>query len=350
MIRLYGVGRGQASWARVTAGIRGALEERDLLAGFFEIGNIDDDLDDSLGAGYNAPIGLCIGPPTAAQLMVGHGDHKHRLLMIATNSSWLPDVIMERAAKLVTAFIGTSTWASSVIEKYARERPVYTWPHGVERAFEVGPAPLSDTFTALHLASTHLQRKATAELIFGWAEAVRDGGVKGKLRMVVDGPRGYFLQPIHGATEGDAELADTYELTTRLGLSVEKMAEYYSQHYLVCQPSRAEGFGLVPIEARACGVPVLATACTGHADHFTEGPGLVIVPNGADEPVNDGPGAMAPSVDPFDIAEALCRAYRSRGSLLAEARAEAAAFSDFWSWSAVTERFLDKHGKEIGLK
>ena len=57
-------------------------------------------------------------------------------------------------------------------------------------------------------------------------------------------------------------------MVTRKGLDVGDMASYLGGFDLVCQPSRAEGFGLVPLEARACGVPVAATLCTGHADHM----------------------------------------------------------------------------------
>src|SRR5690606_16992598 len=108
------------------------------------------------------------------------------------------------------------------------------------------------------------------------------------------------------------------------------------------QPSRAEGFGLVPLEARVAGVPVVTTACTGHQDHVTEGSrGVVIVDSGADAPIDDGPGAMAPAVRAASVADALRVAYRCRGDILLAAREDAPVVLEQHSWEAVTRRALE---------
>ena len=350
MIRLYGTEKGNASWARVTNGLMGALKARKQLAGFFDIAQVDDDLDDAMGAGFDAKAALAIGPPTVAPLMVGYGSHQHRLMMIATNSTWLPHTMMERACKMVTAFVGTSEWASGIIRNYAGGKPVYTWPHGVDEAFKpVGESPAeTNSYRALHMASTHLERKATRELIFGWATAMRQGDLKGTLDMVVDGPRGYFLKTIHEASKGDTNIAESVRLLDRVGYTPEQMAEFYAGYDLVCQPSRSEGFGLVPLEVRACGIPVLATYCTGHVDHLSAPTkGAVVIPVGENAPVNDGPGAEAPAVSPGDIAEALCTAYKGRGELSRDAFDMSSHVRKFWSWSAVTGRFLAQYGDEL---
>ena len=122
-------------------------------------------------------------------------------------------------------------------------------------------------------------------------------------------------------------------------------AALYRNHDLVCQPSRAEGFGLVPLEARCCGVPVCITACTGHAEHIdSDMPGVVIVPHGPTELIDDGPGALAPTVDELDIACALDICYNRRVELKAQALAAAAALRQRWSWESVCQQWLDAHG------
>lgn len=355
MIRLYGVDKGNTSWPRVTHGIRQALRVLAHFSGFYDVQSIDSSYDDdAVQPGYDAPVGLCIGPPLAASVMI-RGTHRERLLMIATNSSWLPETLMEKAQQHVTGFIGTSTWATSVIEKYAGDVPVYTWLHGIESGFRRSGPPATTHFRVLHLASTHMQRKGTAELIQGWAIAKREHGLPpgATLRLVVDGPRGYFLQEIGRACEGDIKLADSYELLAPRNLSVDAMRDFYSEHHVVCQPSRGEGFGLVPLEARACGIPVIATACTGHADHIKPDTairdGVVVIPHGSDALIDDGPGAMAPAVNPEHIAEGLGRAYHDLAQLRAASLDACEGLRRKWSWASTTANFLSAHGAQLGL-
>lgn len=357
MIRLYGVTKGNGSWARVTAGICGALSSLEQLSGFYDIERVDNDgaMDDgdAMEPGYDAEVGLCIGPPPAAGVMTGRGSHKRRLLMIATNSTWLPDQMMKQAAKYATGFVGTSLWATEVIKNYSQGLPVCTFQHGVDEAFAPDFAELyareglseQGIYRVLHLASTHMQRKGTRELIAGWAKAYREKQLpeRAELHLCVDGPRGYFLEEIHKACSGDTKLADSYFLDERLDLRPSQMARFYCSFNLVCQPSRAEGFGLVPLEARASGVPVAATTCTGHRDHFGGAPGTVVVHSGPEwTAIDDGPGAMAPSLASDDIAEALGSAYTHRVALEAEALDYATTIRTDLSWYEITKEFIGR--------
>lgn len=354
MIRLYGVEKGNSSWPRVTAGIRHGLKAHDQLAGFFDVVQVNRYGYDASEEGHKAKVGLCIGPPTSASVMTGRGEHKHRLLIIATNSNWLPEKIMERAAEICTGFIGTSRWASSVIERYACGLSVYTWLHGVDGAFK--PLQPGESIRrpgiglrVLHLASTHFQRKGTRELIFAWAMAYRENllGQDPTLRLVVDGPDGYFWAAIEEATGGDSRIIKTYHLMTRLDLHVAAMRKLYLMHDLVIQPSRGEGFGLVPLEARACGVPVAMTLCTGHADHGMASESVIAIAHGADALIDDGPGAMAPTVTPEAIFASLKLFCKNKATFKAAALQAAGDVGQKWSWTTVTAEFLDHYGQEL---
>jgi hypothetical protein len=156
--------------------VRRGLESCGKLASFYDVSRVDADYDDdgdALEDGYDAPIGLCVGAPPSASVMIGRGEHTRRLLMVAANSSWLPEVTMERAAKICTGFVAPSSWSASVIEDYADGWPVLVYPHGVDPAFKPSDESPSGYFRALHLASTHMERKGTKELIHGWADALR---------------------------------------------------------------------------------------------------------------------------------------------------------------------------------
>lgn len=352
MIRLYGTGRTNGSWARVTMGVRRGLEACGRLAGFYDVARVDADYDedgDALGEGYDAPVALCIGPPLSASVMRGRGTHERRLLMVAANSSWLPPAIMDRAVKICTGFVAPSEWSAAVIGDYAKGLPVAVYRHGVDPSFKPSDEVPSGRFRALHLASTHMERKGTRELIHGWAIAKRQRKLPDRalLRLVIDGPRGLFNHTIFEAAGGDPDIADSYRLSQRLDLKVEDMAALYRDHHLVVQPSRAEGFGMVPLEARACGVPVVMTACTGHEEHWRT-LGVIRVEAGPDGSVDDGPGAVAPTITAEAVAESLGLAVESIDTLRADAREVAGRIRKQWSWEAVTERFLVENEAILG--
>jgi len=98
------------------------------------------------------------------------------------------------------------------------------------------------------------------------AEAVAsDPGVAGELVLaIVGGPSG---------PEKGAEVARLLELAAALGVSERvmlfppqpqsKLVDFYIAADVVLVPSRSESFGLVALEAQACGTPVIATAVGG---------------------------------------------------------------------------------------
>ena len=82
--------------------------------------------------------------------------------------------------------------------------------------------------------------------------------------LLVGGPSG---------VEGDAELARLHHLVAELGLQERvtfvppqphgRLALYYRAADVCLVPSRSESFGLVALEAAACGTPVVAAAVGG---------------------------------------------------------------------------------------
>ncbi|RMC34828.1 glycosyltransferase family 4 protein [Paracoccus alkanivorans] len=61
-------------------------------------------------------------------------------------------------------------------------------------------------------------------------------------------------------------------------VTVDRMAEWYGALDLYVAPQRWEGFGLTPLEAMACGVPVVATRVGAFEELIVPGAGTLIVP------------------------------------------------------------------------
>lgn len=341
-VRLYGV-RGNGSHARVTDGFRVALEESGQLEGFIGLFGTEDP--DAAPAGAQAQAAVFTGPLGAIWRMHFNAKHERRYAMVAPNSSEIGTRLERMLQENVTHVLAPSKWAARVL----REKltlPVDVVPHGVHGDFEPMRQPQKHAedvyakggFEALHLSSSDRQRKGTEELIQGWhlAKENKDLPRDARLCLVLE----------HGqlATLGlkyKKEIQDSFiVMLGRLGISREGlpprlMSEFYQQFHLVVQPSRGEAFGMTPLEARASGVPVAATLCTGHSEHMNAGTaGVIPIAHGPDAPIDDLPGSIAPTVSPDAVCAALGRAYRQWGEIRQEAVRCAEQVRVEWSWPA----------------
>ena len=151
--------------------------------------------------------------------------------------------------------------------------------------------------------------------------------------VVVGGPSG---------AEGDAELARVHGLVAELGLGArvhfeepqehERLAEYYRAADVVLVPSRTESFGLVALEAAACGVPVVAAAVGGLPS---------IVEHGVS-------GFLVPERDPDAYAERVAAVLADPDGSL---RVRAAERADRFTWGLAAARlrrlYLDVPAREL---
>jgi len=346
VIRLYGYGIGQSSFAQVTRGMQRALTYWSAFAGFFPV---DGDPPDSPG-GAMAPVSLNIGAP--AGLMAAHrcGGHREHWLLVAPNAQHLPTQFARKLTEpskelprglLDGGLLAPSEWAAGVLAEAFPTLPVVTAPHGIDPDIYRPDAELraaarrlydDGEFRVLHLSSTDSERKGTRLLLEAWAELRKRNLLPKRASLTV------VMNPLEcnrviwwASAAGHAP--EEVIVVPGLALSpLHVVTQLYSRAHVVCQPSRAEGFGLVPLEARACGVPVVATRVTGHSEGHLDGPGVVEVLAHEDAPLDDYPGAVAPRVEPEDIVAAMAFACQ-RWPELHEAALEQAPFiRGEWTW------------------
>jgi glycosyltransferase involved in cell wall biosynthesis len=138
----------------------------------------------------------------------------------------------------------------------------------------------------LDLFSARSNAPAAKPLTVGFVGALSQRkGARYLLGALAALPKGSVKLIIYTRTSVDRDLISGYEdvdVEIRGGLSDAQLAADLKQCDLVALPSIAEGFGLVILEAMACGVPVLCTTSTGGADFIAHRQnGLLIGPASA---------------------------------------------------------------------
>lgn len=347
MIRLYA--HMQGSFATVSLGLQEAFEDLGVLSGFHVGEQLE--FDSEPVAGCDAPVAVVAGSPMRVLMAHAQGQHKEVWLMLAPNSEGIPPAVraqlLEKTAEgkpLVTGFLAPSRWAQEVLCREFPEHEVVLCPHGLLSEIRCAPSKKQltrkhkDAF-ALHVTSSGLSRKCTQELIEIWSDVVRR---KALTKLVILSnpmfkPQIDEIVQINGNTEHILVLNGQH-------FKLKDLIEIYQQASLVIQPSRAEGFGLVPLEARACGTPVVMTRGTGHEDHCrtpTAKGAWRISPRGLTES-DDFWGSIAPQVLQEDILEGVTLALNSWDELSKDALDVTQEIREYWTWKAGANEFVNK--------
>ena len=156
-------------------------------------------------------------------------------------------------------------------------------PNGVDEFFTPGEA----TGDFILFVGTLEPRKGIGDLLAVWWSLPEP-----RPRLVLCGDRGWRVRVPEGV-----------EVTGFVDR--ERLRALYQQARVFVYPSRYEGFGIPPLEAMACGAPVIATR-TGAIPEFAEGAALLIDPGDRD--------ALRASLVRLLRDEPLRRELRCRGS------------------------------------
>lgn len=129
-----------------------------------------------------------------------------------------------------------------------------------------------------------------------------------------------------GRGRADDQLLSVFSSEIKLAgpLTDAQLIDLYGQSDLFCMPSLVEGFGLVYLEALACGLPVIATPNTGAAD---------LVQDGRE-------GFIVPIRDVDSLAAKLEWAYRNRQAIV-EMRSAARRLAEQYSWPRFREAIVN---------
>ncbi|AFM15418.1 UDP-N-acetylglucosamine: 1L-myo-inositol-1-phosphate 1-alpha-D-N-acetylglucosaminyltransferase [Mycolicibacterium chubuense NBB4] len=146
--------------------------------------------------------------------------------------------------------------------------------------------------------------------------------------LIAGGPSGSGLATPHGLDDLASELGITDRVTFLPPQSRDDLVQVYRAADIVAVPSYSESFGLVAVEAQACGTPVVAAAVGG----------LPVA-------VRDGvSGALVDGHDPDDWAAAIGDVFARGPATLGPAATEHAAS---FSWAHTVDALLAGYGRAI---
>jgi D-inositol-3-phosphate glycosyltransferase len=146
--------------------------------------------------------------------------------------------------------------------------------------------------------------------------------------LVVGGPSGSGLATPDGLVQLASELGITDRVTFLPPQPREQLANVYRAADLVAVPSYSESFGLVAVEAQACGTPVVAAAVGGLPVAVSDGVSGVLV---AGHDIDDWASAIGGLLE------------RGPESMRAAAIAHAGTFS----WAHTVDALLASYGRAI---
>jgi len=147
---------------------------------------------------------------------------------------------------------------------------------------------------------------------------------------IIGGPSGSGLDRPTELTDlaHDLGIADRVEFVPTVTQA--ELAQWYSRAAVVCVPSHNESFGLVAIEAQACGTPVVAAAVGGLTTAVADGV----------------TGTLVDGHDPADYAAAI-RPYLADVAFRREAGAKAVHHAESFGWDVTAERTLDVYAAAL---
>ena len=358
LLQFYGQFGGYWSNCGVSRGLARGLYQNGVRLQVYEtaqaaLGDVDlswykdvDDLQVSLDPEVKA--GLFVGYPVHSGLL---DSHDIKIGAFIAESEHLPEMWV-RCADRCDLIVVPSDWLRGVfLDHGIKASKVLTVPHGLDRAYFMSPPkqpPHMGTGTQfLHVSGARdfPWRKGTPSLLDAFKRLFGSGSPYAKLKakLIIRTPEAEWLRK---AIKGSEDLF-VLDISDEALPPRQMMYKYCDHIFALVQPSAVEAFGLTPLEARALGIPVICTHCTGHAQHAS--PTDTVIEHGAsiEMKVNGILKGKAPEITTEAIVKAFIRFMNLQREIAQSQRWSTAyvqpvGYLERYTWQNVTRTLAER--------
>lgn len=133
-------------------------------------------------------------------------------------------------------------------------QPVKVFQHGIDHAWTPFEREPGDVLRFLHLGSP-APRKCGGMVVRAFLDAFEDDP-RYKLTIKSNGPCDIRINPAAGFLMTPDQYSRNIDVVTE-NMTTEKLIMLHYQHHVLVYPSYGEGFGFIPLQAMATGMPVI---------------------------------------------------------------------------------------------
>jgi glycosyl transferase family 1 len=330
-IQLYGQFSDYASIANVSRALACELRRRNARAFVYTVGQSGSYKEPYLPVGLEngARTGIYVGyPESAPSFLQGH---TFKVLVTVCETDHIPGTWVD-ACKEMDLIVVPSEWCRAAFENSGVKKPIIVVRHGIWSSMLDLPdvRTVEDHLTFLHVsgAASFPARKGTSPLLLAFRRFLTE--INGNARLILKMARTGGLD----RALSELELESNVILDSSPSLTPPEMGLLLKCVDAVVQPSRAEGFGIVPLEAKCVGTPSILTNCTGHTEHFAVNTDVQI-PNGRLSIIETqgNPIGSAPEVYINDIFDGLVEFARSDAQHKERTRDWSSKNARNWLWN-----------------
>ena len=155
----------------------------------------------------------------------------------------------------------TSNFVKEVYIQNGIRKDIHVIPHGISEDFKIVERELTDKFNFLHVGGD--SKRKNAQLVVDAFLELFDGDTD--YQLVLKYNKFCFAEVY---IDGRLVSADQHPQIIGIPdiISNDQLIELYSKCHCMVYPTSGEGFGMIPFEAMATGMPTIVTNLTGCAD------------------------------------------------------------------------------------
>ncbi len=269
--------------------------------------------------------------------------HSYRIGCLVCEANIIPPSDIKICNQCFDLVVVPSSFCEQVFRKSGLNVQTLIVPHGITPAFQPTTDEPDEVFTFYNVYSQMRPfRKSEAELIQSFVSAFAlDPGYRLKLRTSWS-PRLEQLLESNQAMDVVHVLPDA--------LPEAQYVRAFSQAHATVHPSKAEGFGMIPLQSLACETPVIAPAVTGLADYLNDDNAMLLRTSGMVRALHDvaAPiGGQYHAIDTGHLIECLIGMATNWYHEKQKVKEIAAGIRDRYSWERVAEPLINIIDKRL---